>query len=234
MKKLLLLLLLVGMSSAVSSQCMIQGANEVKVGEQAVYQVPSEFAQCADCHQWKVSGFANLNGDLRKNEIRVTANQPGAVMLSLTMLTPNGVEQCTKSINFVGEAVEINRYQSPQNTQSYQNSQNNQNYYSNYYNPKTPKVDCDIDIRTFKEVKYEDNSVAFFPTIRDNNYSYKWEAFYVNGIQPRVSEEKVSTFDNNLPNYIEKVALTVTSKRCIKKLSKTYNESYWMFLNSNK
>lgn len=193
------------------AQCTIEGPNQLKVGEESVYHVPTEYAQCEDCHQWKAIGALGIQRDNRKHKVTVYPKGAGKVALGVMLLTPNGIEQCSKNITIVRD---------------------NMASQGSYAVDTPKKVDCDITISDFKEVKYQDNTVAFFPNSKDDSYMYTWEANYTQGGEPKVSNEKVPVFDNNTNNMIEKVTLNITSKKCLKKYSKKYTPSFWQYFNS--
>lgn len=209
MRKLLITVLL-GMATIVYAQCKIQGNEILEVGELATYAVSVEQgAQCEECHQWNIIGNAVMSGDSRKDYINIFADKAGTVQLNAIVLTSKGIEQCSKEINA-----------------SSSNKSGNENIVK-------PLVKCNISIDNFKEVKYDDKTVAIFPSSRMNNYKYLWEVYYSNGTK-KMSEDKISTFEYTPKNYIQKIEVKIISDRCMKKLTKKYDRMYWKIFNQNK
>lgn len=206
MKKLLMTALL-GMATIAYAQCTVQGNESLQIGEQGVYTISTEDAQCKDCHQWKIFGeSASLVGDDRKNRVGIFANKSGSITVNVTVLTPRGIEECSKKIDIQGD---------------------------DSVHMVTPPKNCDIVIDDFKEVKYDEKTAAFFPIHRKNDYKYDWEVYYANGTKQK-SEERIPTFEYTPENYIQKIEANITSNKCMKKLTKKYDQMYWKVFNQNK
>lgn len=206
MKKIYLLAAFVS-AATVYSQCNISGNFTMKVGESLTLSFDNNNAQCNDCHQWTaVGGNAEIEGDFRKNSIRLKANSPGRTVVSLGVLNSQGYAQCSKNIDVVDSA-----------TGSLANAGNS-----------TKNVDCNIIVDGFKEVKYADGIVSFFPNPVNNDFKYTWTAVYANGKEAQ-SSEKVPQFNYSADNSISTVKVQIVSNKCIKNLAKTYDGSYWKF-----
>lgn len=86
---------------------------------------------------------------------------------------------------------------------------------------------CDVEITDFKEAKISNRVLALFPNNPSNSsYSYQWTANYSNG-DIKTSNEKVP----QLPYPFQSIKVKVTSKKCYKEYTKTYNDSFWKFFN---
>ncbi|MEC5395587.1 hypothetical protein [Bergeyella sp. RCAD1439] len=186
------------------AQCNIVGRSNIGLGASETYQVENNNAQCPDCHQWTlIGGTAQIEGEFRKNNVKITPLSSGRSVLSLAMLTAQGVVQCSKSID-VGSS-------------GFASSA-----------PEPRKVDCDIDINGYKEVKYAQGIVSFFPSNTQNEYKYSWTAVYSDGTQ-KSSLEKVPQFEYSAERTITLVKVKITSTTCMKELSKTYETGFWKF-----
>lgn len=203
MKKIILAVLLMTSASAFS-QCNILGKSSIGVSEPEIYAIENTPAQCKECHLWvNVGGNSTIESDNKLNSIKLKGKAGGREILSLTMLTPSGIIQCSKNIEIL-DATKIAKSE-----------------------PKAPN-DCDIDVNDFKEVKYSEGVVSFFPSKTANEYKYTWVATYFNG-EKSESNEKVPQFPYTKANGIEKINLKIVSKKCIRNSSKTYDSNYWFF-----
>jgi hypothetical protein len=203
MKKLLLSFLLMSFTN-LFSQCVITGSNIIKVLDVATYTVENDNAQCKDCHLWMNLGEnTSLEGDVKQNTIKLKANSIGKTILSLSMLSPQGLVQCNKSIEVV-EAI------------------------SNKSETDQSLSNCDIDFTDFKELKYDVGIVAFLPAKLENNYKNLWTVTYENGEQ-KTSTEKVPQFNYSKENEIVTVVAKVSSSKCVKNFTKTYEKNFWKF-----
>lgn len=194
------------------SQCTITGKSAIKVLEEETYSVDKEMAQCKDCHLWvSVGGNATISGDNRQNAVKIKANSGGRQVLSASILTPQGLLQCSKNIDIL-DTSEVGIAKNNVSTNDI---------------PKLPN--CDVQVNNFKEVKYAENIVSFFPNVTDGDYKYQWTVNYANGDQ-MISTEKVPQFPYTKENGISTVKVKVTSTKCIKEFTKTYELSFWKFL----
>lgn len=205
MKKTILstfLLISVGMYS----QCDINGKSSINIIETETYTLNNDNAQCTDCHLWvTIGGNSQLEGDTRKNSVKLKPVSGGRTVLSLSVLTAQGISQCSKNIdvvNNVGKSLSDNAEQKP--------------------------TDCDINFSGFQEIKYSQAVVSFFPANIQNDYKYTWVVNYANGDQ-KTSTEKVSQFPLVKENIITSVKLKIISQKCMKDLSKTYDNNFWKF-----
>lgn len=188
-------------SIIIFSQCNISGDASINVLDTATYTIENDNAQCLDCHLWAtIGGNSKIEGEYRKNTVKIKPIYGGRTVLSLTMLTPQGVSQCSKNIDII----DGNGVAAPQQTSS----------------------NCDIVVNAFKEVKYSEGVISLFPNETQNEYKYSWTAVYMNGEQ-RMSNEKVPQFNYTKDNSISTIKVKITSNKCIKDLSKTYNPSFW-------
>lgn len=84
------------------SQCTINGSSQLSAGTTETYSVENDVAQCRDCHLWENSGsIASMQGNVKKGAVRLRGNSAGKMTLNLTMLSPQGVVQCSKNIEVV-------------------------------------------------------------------------------------------------------------------------------------
>ncbi len=187
------------------AQCIIIGKTSISIEENPMYSIENDNAQCTDCHLWvTVGGNSQLDGDFRKNTIKLKPTAGGRTVLSLSILTPQGLSQCSKNIDITDKTSNIST------------SSNQQ------------KVDCDISVNSFREVKYAEGIVSFFPSNTQNNYGYTWTVIYANGEQ-KTSTEKIPQFPYTKEGSITTVKLKVLSTQCMKDLAKTYDNTYWKF-----
>ncbi len=185
------------------SQCVIKGNASMKVNETQTYTVENDIAQCNDCHLWtNIGGNTSLEGDVKGKTIKLKANSGGRTVLSLAMLSPQGMVQCSKNID-VSDSSPVPA--------------------------ETPKIvsnpNCDIDFNDYKEVKYSDGVVSFLSNI-DNNFKYEWTAIYMNGEQ-KTSNEKVPQFNYTKENGIATLKVKIVSSKCMKNFSKAYEAAFW-------
>ena len=105
MKKFLFLLSFLSFTNAFS-QCNIKGNATIKVLETETYTVENDIAQCKDCHLWvNIGGNSELQGDVKQNAVKLKGTSGGRTVLSLVMLSPQGVVQCSKNIDVVDGAI---------------------------------------------------------------------------------------------------------------------------------
>ena len=192
---------------SVSAQCNITGKSSITVLSEETYSIGSEAAQCKECHLWvTVGGNTTILGDSRQNAVKIKANSWGREVISLSVLTSQGLMQCSKNIDVVDSNGAI-----PVVAEA----------------PKTTK-NCDIDVDNYKEVKYADNIVSFFPNVTNDGFKYSWTVTYFNG-ETMSSTEKVPQFPFKKENGINKVTVKINSSKCLKEFSKTYDGNYWKF-----
>lgn len=92
-------------------------------------------------------------------------------------------------------------------------------------NNASSTFNCDIGITDIKEAKFSDDTIALFPNNSDGTtYNYLWTANYSNG-ESKTSNEKVP----QLPYPFKSIKLKVTSKKCLKEYSKTYDDNFWQY-----
>ena len=130
----------------------------------------------------------------------------GKTVLSLSVLTSQGLSQCSKNIDIIDAST---------------------SQATNQEQIKTV-LDCDVKLDGFKEVKYAEGIVAFFPSSTNNNYQYTWTVVYANGKEVQ-SSEKIPQFPYTKEASITSVKAKVVSAKCIKNLSKNYDSTYWKF-----
>ena len=92
----------------------------------------------------------------------------------------------------------------------------------------TTLIDCDITVNSFRDVKYAEGIVTFFPSEIQNNYGYTWTVIYATGEQ-KTSTEKIPQFPYTKENSITTVKVKILSNKCMKDLSKTYDSTFWKF-----
>ena len=198
------------------AQCTISGKSTMNLNTEEIYSVPNETAQCKDCHLWVgVGNSASISGDNRQSSVKIKANATGRQVLSVAILTQQGLMQCSKNIDIIDSKL---------NTIGTNNSNNG---VTTTLEP-VQKPDCNIKINDFKEVKYAENIVSFFPIGDDNQYRYIWTAIYMDG-REITSKEKVPQFPYTKTDGIKTVKLQMISDKCLRSLSKTYDNNYWEF-----
>lgn len=190
-------------ATAAYGQCVITGKSSIGIAETETYSLQNDNAQCKDCHLWvTVGGNSTLQTDNKLNTVTLKGTSGGRTILSATILTPAGIEQCSKTIDVA-----------PSNSTTPAAKEN---------------PNCDIDVNDFKEVKYADGIVSFFPSQTSKEYKYNWTVTYFNGDQ-KSSSEKVPQFPYSKANSIQKVSLKITDVKCIRTFSKTYENNYWTY-----
>ncbi|MBH1960400.1 MAG: hypothetical protein I8H68_09840 [Flavobacteriia bacterium] len=201
MKKILFLLTLLSFTF-VYSQCFIEGNSQIKAGESEVYTIKNNTAQCADCHQWSsFGGNVSLEGDVKQHTIKVKGNAGGKTILSLEMLSDKGILRCSKNIDVVNPVSQENH---------------------------SSTSACDVSLDSFKEVKVSDGVVSFVPAKSESGVKYEWTAEYENG-DKKTSAEPTAQFSYSRENGIKTLMLRVTSSKCMRNFTKTYDANYWRF-----
>ena len=208
MKKLTLFLSLM-ISLHAFSQCVINGKSSLKISESETYSVENDNAQCRDCHLWtSVGGNLELQGDPRKNSIKIKSISGGKSVLTLTMLSAQGAVQCSKNIDILDAAmVDTGKQELPTTTTT---------------------SNCDIEFNDYKEAKTADGTVVFLPDSKNSNYKYDWSLTFENG-EVKASTEKNPQFNFAKDNGIKTVVLKITSPSCIRNFTKTYEPFFWKF-----
>ncbi len=196
------------------AQCTITGKSTIKVLDEETYSVQSGLAQCKECHLWiSVGENTQILGDNKLNSVKIKAISGGRQVLSLALLTPQGFVQCSKNIDILDSSeagiLKNNTPESPAPLAA---------------PAQSPK--CDIEVNNYKEVKYSENIVTFFPNVTNADYRYEWTANYANG-DAMQSSEKVPQFPFTKEKSITTVKLKITSQKCVREFSKTYDASYW-------
>ncbi len=189
------------------SQCTITGKNTLATGSTEVFGIENDNAQCTDCHLWTTdSKNIQIESDFRKNTISVKSLSEGKSVLSLSVLTSQGLVQCSKNIEVVSNSA------------------------NNIVTGNTPQkeTDCDINIYDYKETKYSEGIVGVFPIPSTSTYQYTWTAVYRNGDEKK-STEKVPQFPYSKENGITTIKLQAVSSKCIKNSSKTYEANFWKY-----
>jgi hypothetical protein len=188
----------------VYSQCNIVGKDSFSINDTETYTIENDNAQCSECHLWAVIGRnAQIDGDFRKNSVKIKPIAIGRTVLSLSVLSSEGFSQCSKNIDISADNA------------SSTNSASNYN-----------SVNCDITTTDFKEVKYGQGTVSFFPIPPNNDYKYTWTAIYFGGTQQE-SSEKVPLFPYNTDGGISTLKVKIMSSKCIRSMTRNYDPTYW-------
>lgn len=200
-------------SSWFFSQCNIIGKNVISLNEKSSYVVENAKAQCDDCHLWKVSNDnSRIEGDMRTKSIAINPLSEGKTVLSLSVLTSKGMDQCSKEIEIVKPVAKTNNNFFQQNPERGENGKN----------------DCNVDVNNFKEIKFAANSVSFVPNIASKEHDFLWTATYTNG-EKRTSNYTISQFAFTKDNTIKTVSLEVKQGACVRTISKNYEGHFWMY-----
>ena len=205
MKKLTLFSLLF-FGILLNAQCNIAGSSTIKINSEETYSIANEIAQCKDCHNWQTVGtFATISGDNRQNSLKLKGNSVGKQVLTLSVITAEGVLQCSKNIEIVEH--------DPSTTERGEPNE---------------KMNCGIKVNDFKEVKYSESMVAFFPLDTNDDYRYTWTATYFDG-KELTSKEKVPQFPFSKTDALKNVKVQIIANSCIRKLSRNYDPAYWQY-----
>ncbi len=212
MKKQLLIVLGILISGLSFSQCTINGKSIIKVQDEEMYSLSPEIGQCKDCHLWSNYGKnATIISDNKLSSIRIKANEAGRQLISISALTSQGMVQCSKTI----EILDGKNYDDAINGTSADIKQNT----------NTSK-NCDIEVTDFKQGKFGDGIVNFFPNVSNNEYKYSWTVTYSDGSIMK-SADKTPQFPYTKEKGISVVKLQIFSKNCIKDLSRSYEPIFW-------
>lgn len=193
-----------------NAQCNINGKSTVEIQSEETYSIANEIAQCKDCHLWVgVGSNANFVGDNRQNTIKIKANNAGRQVISLSVLTSQGLIQCSKNIDIIDGKAKT------------------KDSSITTLDP-VQKIDCNVKISDFKEVKYSENIVSFFPIGEDVQLKFIWTATYFDGREV-ISKDKIPQFPFTKTDGIKSVKLQMISDKCLKSLSRIYENKYWEF-----
>lgn len=190
----------------VHAQCFIEGKSNIQPNVEETYTVSKTTAQCTDCHLWvTIGGNAAIVSDTKKNTIQFKASSSGRQIISATVLTPEGIAQCSKSIN-IGITESINIADNSYPTQK----------------------ECDIKTNNYTEVKTSDTMVNFYPNDLNTNFSFQWKTTYFDG-EIKSSTVPTPQFPFGKTKSIKSVNVKITSSKCMKEFTKSYEENYWRF-----
>lgn len=200
MKKITQILVLT-ISIQLFSQCNIIEVKPVKASETTTFRVEKNNAQCPDCYQWTLlSNSAKIEGNNTKNSVKIKTFSDGNSTLSLLVLTPNGIEECNKTIEALTEITEENHLNEEEN--------------------------CDIPSMKFSEVKYDNGKVLVLPDSQNTNFKYNWMVTYNDDTRTE-SKDRISQFYYDKERLIDKIQLTISTRKCVKINNKTYSTDFW-------
>lgn len=200
MKKFLFFLAVLNFSFA-SSQCTIDGADQLQVGERQVYKATTAAAPCENCYEWiYLDQKVLLENGTHQSEITLKGAVPGEAVLNLELKTKNGKTKCKKMVKVIAPT-------------------------SNILPGDSAK--CDLPVEAFKEIRAGDHQVVFEPETSDTNYTYLWTVTYRDGSQKTSSDRKARF--SYMGSVIDNVEMKVTFEKCTKKISKNYDTNFWYF-----
>ncbi|EKB61294.1 hypothetical protein [Bergeyella zoohelcum] len=189
------------------SQCTIEGKSSIQPNVEETYTVTKATGQCTDCHLWvTIGGNAAIVSDTKKSAIQLKAGTSGRQIISATVLTSDGIAQCSKSID-IGSTASANV--------------TNNNSSSN-------KENCDITTYNYTEVKTSDTTVNFYPNELNTNFHFQWKTTYFDG-EVKNSTMPTPQFPFSKTKGIKSVNVKITSSKCMKEFTKSYEENYWRF-----
>lgn len=188
------------LSVSAFAQCFIKGSSTLKMQETETYTVEKDIAQCSDCHLWTTNGGdVSLIGNPKDASVKLKANGGGRTIISLVMLSPQGVVQCSKMVDVQQDLTA---------------------------GLKSGDPNCDIVLTNFLEAKSSDGTVSFRTESASSNLTYEWISSYADGTTQN-STNPQPKFSNPEGNTITAIEVKVKSKYCIKSLKKTYSTDYW-------
>ena len=197
-------LFLVLISTLGFSQCEITGKSSLAVGEKSSYNIKKD-AQCKECYRWASTGGIVVESDNRLDSVAIMPVNAGNSTLSVQYISENGnITKCSKDISILAKE---DSEETPAET--------------------AKKEDCDIDVTNYETRKISNDRLGFFSN-SSKNFSYTWEVLYKNG-QKQYSTEKAPQFSYSKENPIISVSVTIASKSCYKKFTKTYDDNFWRF-----
>lgn len=219
MKKFLTLLFL-GVMLPFFGQCTIEGVASTSVGEEVTLTAAGTKAQCSECHLWvAVGNSATIKGDSRLKTVKMVANVPGRQVISLAMLTPQGLSQCSKNIDVAAAK--------PAASGTVPVAVENPVGGVEVAPPPATPV-CDIPATNFNEIKYDANTVSLFPEVEGSAFKYNWTATYNDGTT-FTSSEKVPRIPYSKGKPITIVRLQMISQKCMKEFTKRYDSNFWYY-----
>jgi len=212
MKAQLLILLAFFISGLSFAQCTITGKSILKVQDEETYSISPDIGQCRDCHLWSNYGkSATVIGDNKLSSIKLKANEEGRQLISISVLTSQGMIQCSKTIEIL-------------NGKNYENAINGTS--ADIKQNTNISKNCDIEVTDFKQGKFGEGIVNFFPNVSNNEYKYAWTVNYSDGSIMK-STDKTPQFPYSKEKSISIVKLQIFSKNCIKDLSRSYEPIFW-------
>lgn len=163
MKKVFLTLFLLIMLPFFA-QCKIEGKNSANVGEKVTLTAAGSAAQCTECHLWVTVGDGvSIDGDNKLKSATFTFRSAGRHTISLAILTPQGLAQCSKSMDAVSAPTAVKAGSTTSKMLS-----------SAIPDAETPvtleKPVCDVPATNFKEVKFDAATVTLFPEIESSSF----------------------------------------------------------------
>ncbi|VDH03183.1 hypothetical protein [Bergeyella zoohelcum] len=189
------------------SQCFIEGKSVIQPNVEETYTVSRATAQCTDCHLWvTIGGNAGIVSDTKKSTIQLKAGASGRQIISTTVLTSDGIAQCSKSID-IGTTTSTNM---TDNTA--------------LLNRDT----CDIITNNYTEVKTSNTTVNFYPNELNTNFHFQWTTTYFDG-ETKNSTVSTPQFPFSKTKGIKSVNVKITSSKCMKEFTKSYEENFWRF-----
>lgn len=200
MKKLLIL---GGLTTSffLSAQC-IKGEQNLYIGEEYTFSIDKNLAQCPDCHHWLIkSDLFKINGEQKKNTIKIVPQKVGDYEISSAVLTPSGLKNCSLKVNV-----------SERSTLKVENT----------------TTDCSVNVSDFKEIKVDPTNVILYPNNRTMTYNYTWEITYKNGKTIQISDI-VPTVSRSVNNEIKTIVMRVLTTHCVRTFTKNYDDTFWKY-----
>ncbi len=202
------------------AQCTIEGKSSAAVGEEITLTATGAEAQCAECHLWvAVGNAAAVKGDSRLKTVKVASAVPGRQVISLAVLTPQGLAQCSKNIDFTAATSAVPVTAPEVSTVPAVAGESV---------PPPASPVCDIPATNFKEVKYDAGTVSLFPDSDGGTFRYNWTATYNDGTTFS-SQEKVPRIPFSKGKPITVVKLQMVSQKCMKEFTKRYDANFWYY-----
>lgn len=211
MKKTISLIAIIG-SGLAFGQCNIIGNSTISVNQAETYKVDTQ-GQCAECYHWSAADFGIKLKNNKQQTISLKANEESSNTLRVSVMTNNGIVECSKTIttkNFNGGGT-INANSNNENTHSEQ-----------VYVPSQP---CEIDANDFTDLQIDETKVKFSPN-GSQNFEYIWKVTYANG-QTLESSEREPSFQIIKGNDIVLSQVKIQSNNCFKTLSRAYPLNFW-------
>lgn len=202
MKKILSFTAL-AMSMAVYSQCNILGASSLTINQIEKYSVEIP-GQCQECYDWSSStDKIKFETNIKQKDVVLKAVSEGQTTISVSVLTAQGVQQCSKLLEIKSASSEKN---------------------SGGVNAE--KITCEVGINDFKDVLLNDETISFVLVTASDSYQYKWTVGYANG-EKRESTLKLPQFPFIKNNDITSVQVRIQTTACYKELTRVYPLNYW-------